>query len=190
MSFNPDRTKQASEIIFSRKKNPTTHPPLFFNNSEFKLSSNQKHLGSYCRHINSFNTASCKSECFKNSSIPNVINGWNKLDPDIRSSSSYNLFRNTLLKFIRPVQRNTFNINDLAGVKLLTRLQLGLSHLREHKFGHCFRDILNPLCLCSIEVETTAHYFLRCHFYNANRSALVNELNEIDSSFSTLNTNT
>ena len=45
MSFNPDRTKQAQEIIFSRKKNATTHPPLFFNNSEIKLSSNQKHLG-------------------------------------------------------------------------------------------------------------------------------------------------
>ena len=45
MSFNPDRTKQAQEIIFSRKKNATAHPPLFFNNSEIKLSSNQKHLG-------------------------------------------------------------------------------------------------------------------------------------------------
>ena len=40
MSFNPDRTKQAQEIIFSRKKNATTHPPLFFNNSEIKLNSN------------------------------------------------------------------------------------------------------------------------------------------------------
>ena len=45
MSFNPDRTKQAQEIIFSRKKNATTHSPLFFNNSVIKLSSYQKHLG-------------------------------------------------------------------------------------------------------------------------------------------------
>ena len=59
MSFNPDRTKQAQETIFSRKKNATTHPPLFFNNSEIKLSSNQKHLGltidgklSFSEHIN------------------------------------------------------------------------------------------------------------------------------------------
>ena len=141
------------------------------------------------RHVNSFNTVSCKSEYFKNSFIPNVINKWNKLDPDIRSSTSYNLFRNTLLKFIRPAQRKTFNINDSVGVKLLTRLRLGFSHLRDHKFRHGFRDILNPLWPCSIETETTAHYFLRCHFYNANRSALMNELNEIDSSFSTLNEN-
>ena len=59
MSFNPDRTKQAQEIIFSRKKNVTTHQPLFFNNSEIKISLNQKHLGltldsnlSFNEHIN------------------------------------------------------------------------------------------------------------------------------------------
>ena len=143
-------------------------------------------MRSYRRHVNSFNTVSCKSEYFKNSFIPNVINEWNKLDPDIRSSTSYNLFRNTLLKFIRPAQRKTFNINDSVGVKLLTRLRLGFGHLREHKFRHGFRDILNPLCPCSI---VNRNHFLHCHFYNANRSALMDELNEIDSSFSTLNEN-
>ena len=45
MSFKPDRTKQVQGIIFSRKNNATTHPPIFFNNSEIKLSSSQKHLG-------------------------------------------------------------------------------------------------------------------------------------------------
>ena len=143
-------------------------------------------LKSFYWYINSFNLVTCKSEYFKNSFIPNVIYEWNKLDPDIRSSASYNLFRNTLLKFTRPVQRKTFNINGSVGVKLLTRLRLGFSHLREHKFRHGFRDILNPLCPCSIEAETTAHYFLRCYFYNGNRSTLMNELN---SSFSTLNEN-
>ena len=146
-------------------------------------------LRSSRRHVNSFNLVTCKSEYFKNSFIPNVIYEWNKLDPDIRSSASYNLFCNTLLKFNRPAQRKTFNINDSVGNKLLTRLCLGFNHLHEHKFRHGFRDILNPLCPCSIEAETTAHYFLRFHFYNANRSTLTNELNEIDSSFSTLNEN-
>ena len=114
-----------------------------------------------CRHVNSFNTVSCKSEYFKNFFIPNVINAWSKLDSNIRSSTLYNLSRNTFLKFIRPVQRKTFNNNDSVGVKLLTRLGLGFSHLCEHKFRHGFRDILNPLCPCSTETETTAHYFLR-----------------------------
>ena len=118
-------------------------------------------------------------------SFPNVINEWNKLDPDIRSS----YFVMHLLKFIRLVQRKTCNINDSVGVKLLIRLPLGFSHLREHEFRYGFRDTLNPLCPCSIEAETTKRYFLRCHFYNANRSALINDLNEVDSSFCTLNEN-
>ena len=45
MSFNPYRTKQTEEIIFSTKKNEITYPLLFFNNSEVKLSSDQRHLG-------------------------------------------------------------------------------------------------------------------------------------------------
>ena len=46
MSFNPDQTRQAQEVIFSRKKKKTTtHSPLFLDNSEIKLSSDQKHLG-------------------------------------------------------------------------------------------------------------------------------------------------
>ena len=36
MLFNPDQDKQAQEIIFSRKANKNTHPPLdFHNGTEF-----------------------------------------------------------------------------------------------------------------------------------------------------------
>ena len=59
ISVNPYRTKQAQAIIFSRKKNAITHSPLFYNNSEINLSSNQKHLAltldstlSFNEHIN------------------------------------------------------------------------------------------------------------------------------------------
>ena len=45
MSFNPDTTKQAQEIIFSRKKNNTSHPSLYFNNTPIQRKSVQKHLG-------------------------------------------------------------------------------------------------------------------------------------------------
>ena len=42
---------------------------------------------------------------------------WKKLDPNIRTSSICNIFHNALLKFIRPVERKTFYINDLFGKK-------------------------------------------------------------------------
>ena len=44
MSFNPDPSKQAQEVIFSRKINKVYHPPLLFNNSTIQQIS-QKHLG-------------------------------------------------------------------------------------------------------------------------------------------------
>ena len=45
MNFNPDPTKQAHEIIFSRKAKEIYHPPLVFNNTSISQSSSQKHLG-------------------------------------------------------------------------------------------------------------------------------------------------
>ena len=62
-------------------------------------------------------------------------------------------------------------------------------HIKKQGGVPGFRDILNPLCPCSIEPETASHYFLRSHLYNANKAALINELNKIDSSFSTLHEN-
>ena len=45
MSVNPDTSKQAQEIIFSRKTKKNSHPSLRFNNSIVSQSPYQKHLG-------------------------------------------------------------------------------------------------------------------------------------------------
>ena len=45
MNFNPDTTKQAEEVIFSRKSKKKVHPPLLFNNASVTRTSSQKHLG-------------------------------------------------------------------------------------------------------------------------------------------------
>ena len=44
MSFNPDPTKPAEEIVFSRRTNPQDHPPLFYNNAMVKQVNEHKHL--------------------------------------------------------------------------------------------------------------------------------------------------
>ena len=36
--------------------------------------------------------------------------------------------------FIQPTANSTFGTNDISPLKLLTRLRVGFSHLREHKF--------------------------------------------------------
>ena len=45
MSFNPDPSKQAQEIIFSCKIQKTCHPSIYFNNKSVKQVPSQKHLG-------------------------------------------------------------------------------------------------------------------------------------------------
>ena len=70
----------------------------------------------------------------------------NKLDMQIRRSESFLSFKNSLLKIGRPTAKPTYNIHNPIGLKFLTRLRLGLSHLNEHKFRHNFQDCINPLC--------------------------------------------
>ena len=45
MSFNPDRSKQAQEVIFSRKTSIQSHPALTFDNSPVIKTMHHKHLG-------------------------------------------------------------------------------------------------------------------------------------------------
>ena len=60
------------------------------------------------------------------------------------------------------------------------RLRQGLSHLREHKFKHRFQDSINPLCTCSLDVESTIHYFLHCPTFTIERHTLLNTISHID----------
>ena len=92
-----------------------------------------------------------------------------------------------LLSFIKPTCSSLLSIHYLVCVKLLVRLILGFSHLREHKFRHNFHDTLNPLCSCSLEPETTSHYLLYCRNFSSARLALMNDLNLIDSTIFQLN---
>ena len=104
---------------------------------------------------------------FKNTFFLSTILEWNKLDPSIRNSASCNLFKNSILKFIRPSPNKIFQCLNPKGIKLVTRLRFGLSHLQEHKFKHIFQDTLNPLCSCGLDIETTSHHFLDCPLFHA-----------------------
>ena len=128
----------------------------------------------------------CRIEYFVNSFFPYTIKEWNGLSPDIRKSISYEVFKNSLLKFIRPSPNWLFNVSDSLGIKLLTRLRLGLSHLREHKFNHNFQDTINSLCPCSLESESTTRFFLRCQNFTDLPKCLMNELIKTDSCILTL----
>ena len=131
----------------------------------------------------------CRTDCFKNSFFPSTINDWYNLDETIRNSESISIFKNRLLSFIRPIQSDIFNIFDPIGLKFLTRLRLGFSHLNEHRFRHNFQDCLNPLCSCSLEVENTEHYLLHCHNFHQHRLNLINSVNPLFDNFETFSDN-
>ena len=76
----------------------------------------------------------------------------------IRNSETFSVFKKSISKFIRPFSNSIFNCHSPNRIKLITRLRLGLSHLREHKFRHNFQDTLNPICSCGDDIETTIHY--------------------------------
>ena len=114
---------------------------------------------------------------FKNSFFPSTIIEWNNLDPNPRNSDT---FKNAILKFIIPFPNSVFECHNLQGIRFLTRIRLGLSHLREHKFKHSFQDSLNPLCKCGAEVESTTHFLLHCPIYNNDRSSLLSTIRNID----------
>ena len=68
-----------------------------------------------------------RHDYFKNSFFPSAISEWNKLDLNIRNSASLNTFKKKLLNFIRSCANSIFDIYNPLGIKLLTRLHIGLS---------------------------------------------------------------
>ena len=112
----------------------------------------------------------------KNSFFPSTVIEWNKIDKNIRKSESLNIFKKSILEFIRPSQNRVYNCHNAKGIKLLTRLRVGLSHLCEHKFKHSFQDTLNPICNCGKDIKTTSHYLLHCPDCLHERKPLLNSV--------------
>ena len=106
---------------------------------------------------------------------------WNKIDVNIRNSTSCNVFKRVILKFIRPEPNQVFNVESYEGLKFLTRIRLGLSHLVDDKFRHNLQDCINPICSCDQEIETSTHSLLHYSNYHGARQTLFKKINKIDS---------
>ena len=137
---------------------------------------------------NSIPTFHCRTDCFKYSFSPCTLNDWFSLDINIRNSESISLFKSKLLSFIRPVLNNMY-IFDPEGLKFLTALQVGLSHLNTHRFHPNFQECLNPLYSCSSETEDTTHYLLHCRYFSNQHTDLVNSVNSMVQNFEFMSEN-
>ena len=84
------------------------------------------------------------------------------------------------MEFIRPSPNSIVNIYNPYGIKLLTRLGLGLSHLNVHKLKYGFDDTVSPICICGGDVESMNHFFLHCPEYCEARQTLFDNIQSID----------
>ena len=79
--------------------------------------------------------------------------------------------------FFKVNARSLYDSQQPIGTKLLTRLRVGLSHLRAHKLSHNFQDTSHPFCPCSFhEKETVEHYLLYCPSHITSREVLFETL--------------
>ena len=134
----------------------------------------------------SLGTYFCRTNLFKYSFFPYTIREWYKLDLQLRNERSFKKLRNILLELGRPTPDLIYGIHRPLGLKLLTRLRLCLSHLNKHRFRHNFKNYINPLFTCSLEVESTKHFkhfFLHCHYYSAFHISFLDDLNNISPQF-------
>ena len=81
---------------------------------------------------------------------------------------------------MHPFGGSVFSCHNLRGVKSPTRLRLGSSHFREHKFKNGFQDSLNPICSCGNDIKTLAHLPLHCPHYSNERSTFLNTIRSIN----------
>ena len=126
-----------------------------------------------------------KHNFFQKRYFPATIKEWDRLDIDIRKSDSISMFKKRILSFIRPLPNTVSSSHNPQGLKLLTWLPLGLSHLRYHKFKHNFLDTINPLC--SYGCETTLHFSLYFPNFIECRNTLLSKFSEINGDFTKRN---
>ena len=119
----------------------------------------------------------CLTDCFKNSFFPSTLNDRDKFNETVRNSEPISIFKSRLLSFIRPLEGIVFNIFHPIGLKFLTRLRLGFSHLNEHRFQHSF------------EIEDTLQHLLHCHHFSQHCIDLMNSVKSILEYFESLSDN-
>ena len=111
---------------------------------------------------------------FRNFFFPWTIIEWNKLDVSLRKCDGFSIFKKEILKLIQP--KSFHNWHNLIGIKCITRIRLGLSHLQGYKFKHSLQDSINPICNFGNDVESVILFFLHCPLYSDERCTLLNSL--------------
>ena len=103
---------------------------------------------------------------------------WNLLDETITNSPTICVFKRELVRLARPSKKSYFGIHDIEGIRLLARLRVHFSDLREHKFRHKFQ-CSSPMCLSQTGIENNEHFFLHCPRHSNHRKDLLDHISNV-----------
>ena len=120
-----------------------------------------------------------RTDRYHHSFYPDSINSWNKIGPVLSGAKSLSIFKEAILKIIRPLKRDIFNIHNRTGIAWIFQLRVGLSPLKSHKMNHKFIDTPVDTCLCSMHAETTSHFLLECPNFTAHRQEFLETIDSI-----------
>ena len=121
----------------------------------------------------------CKTTSYIDSFYPHAVKIWNDIGPDLRKPTRLSIFKSNILRLIRPLRLNFFNVHDPKGMKRLFQLRVGLSPLRYHKKRRNFKDTPTDTCHCKMSAETTAHFLVYCNLFTEARDHMFQTINPI-----------
>ena len=114
-----------------------------------------------------------------------------KLGQSHKESPIYCYFQTCYSCFYTPYPYNIVRDKKALGFRFPDSVEVGFSHLREHKFIQGFLDIVDPICSCHTNaVENTEHYLFHCSNFANQLNVLVDDLQNIDISYGPLDSST
>ena len=117
----------------------------------------------------------CRTELLRNSCMPSSVPLWNKLDENIRNSSSFSSFKYEIKRHNLTIhgvpQHYLYGDRYLSGMHARIRNECNTLNSDLHQIFL----LINPFCNCNLEIENAEHYFFRCPKYLNERTRLFNE---------------
>ena len=125
-----------------------------------------------------------KSSSLEKSFFDITMKLWNSLPKNIQHKELFE-FKQCIKEKLKPKRYKHFSKGSKLGNTLLTKIRVGRSCLKQHKFTIGLSD--SPKCLCHYTFESPEHYFLDCFLYLPERQNLFDLIEHYVPKFQRLN---
>ena len=123
---------------------------------------------------------------FEKSFFPNTLKLWNSLPKTIQSRDLQD-FKAEIKSRLKPPKYKHFSKGSKLGNSLLTKIRVGRSDLKQHRFMIGISD--SPECICHHKIESPMHFFLECFLYSLERRIMLDLIEHFIPNFHKFNKN-